>query len=74
VSVMRIHYAKCWPCTFAEDESQHLTELHTWMDDEDCEAAKKPIPETPEDWAALAKSHPCSCWCQGRKSVVEVVL
>lgn len=53
-------YAKCWPCQFGE----HPAQPHTWMDDEDIEFSKDvEWPTTPDQWAALAASHPCGCWC-----------
>ncbi len=64
---MIICYAKCWPCQFAEDDSQHLAEPHTWMDVDDLDHAKE-TGQVPKDITKeqLAISHPCGCWCVRR--------
>jgi hypothetical protein len=64
-------YAKCWNCMLDHD---HPNKPHTWMDDEDIEAAKDvERPTTPEGWAALAQSHPCACRCGGGKGGCEFI-
>lgn len=53
-------YAMCWPCQFG----QHITEAHTWMDDEDIEFSKDiDMPTNAEERAALAAARPCGCHC-----------
>lgn len=53
-------YAKCWGCQFGD----HPGGKHTWMDSEDIEFAEDvQMPTSPEEWDALAESHPCGCWC-----------
>lgn len=66
---MIVCYSKCWPCTYAEDYSQHDPMPHTWMDDEDLEHAKA-TKQVPEDVTReqLAVSHPCGCWCVKREA------
>jgi hypothetical protein len=49
-------YAKCWPCQFGQCTDQP----HTWMDDEDREAASIPADTTA---AQLAAQKPCGCHC-----------
>jgi hypothetical protein len=74
-SLITVCYAKCWPCTFAEDDSQHLPEPHTWMDDEDFDHAKA-TGQLPADatWAQMAELRPCGCWCVPKpKPAAEVV-
>ncbi len=59
--------AKCWQCQFAETDAEHPAAAHTWMDQDDIDCDPKvEMPKTPEDWAALAVSHPCGCWCMKR--------
>jgi hypothetical protein len=61
-------YSRCWACQLGENED-HPGTPHTWMGSEDIEHSKDvAMPKTPEEWAALAESHPCNCWCVGRKS------
>ena len=55
-----ICYTKCWPCQLG----QHDGGTHTWMDAEDIEhAGNIPMPTTPQEWAHLAATHPCGCYC-----------
>lgn len=52
-------FAKCWACQFDE----HPVDPHTWMDEDDMESAKVPVPSSPEGWERLAVEKPCGCWC-----------
>jgi hypothetical protein len=54
----------------ADRKRDHPNKPHSWMGDEDIEHAKMPMPDTEAEWAALAETHPCNCWCNGRTPVV----
>lgn len=54
------HAAKCSPCQFGYCPRQ----FHTWMDVSDIEHDSAVImPETPQQWHALAVRRPCGCSC-----------